>query len=105
MGLVCEEGRKAGLFKYSNVDVAVDFHAGLTFQAMRRMRQMPYDEAYVIAVAAFALSGLGVDRRKAATIARGALRELIAVAPERLSWWPEDFNKSAPSLVPQNDGD
>jgi hypothetical protein len=90
-----EAARKAGLLTYDDVDVAVDFHAGLALQAVRRMLRSGFDETYVLEVAALTLSGLGMERSRAASIARGALTQLVAIGPTRLAWWP-----SEPATVP-----
>lgn len=91
-----EEGRRAGQFTFDNVEVALDFHLGLTIQAVRRISRSAYSEAYALDVAALALSGLGMDSRKAAVLAEQSIRDLALIGPAQLPWWRSDYDRSQP---------
>lgn len=86
-----EDGCRAGLLMTSNIEVATDFHIGLALQGIRRLIRTGFDERYILDAASLALSGLGVDREKAAELARSSMNELFAVGPATLPWWPDDL--------------
>lgn len=81
-------GRTAGAFRIERLDAAIDFQMGLALEAMRHLLRDPSDAAaYIEAMTAMGLRGLGVDTAAAADMARYALSDVSARAPVYLPWW------------------
>jgi len=81
-------GQKTGSFQIEHVEAAIDFQMGVALEGMRRLLQDSSKAAsYIVAITTMGLRGLGVEEKRAAEVARAAMDDVTARAPDFLPWW------------------
>lgn len=82
------EGMKNGAYSIDCVKAAIDFQIGVAMQGMRRV--VTLDEPplpYIAALTTMGLRGLGVSKRRSASVTRVSMQDIVRRAPAHLAWW------------------
>jgi len=81
-------GMNSGEYSLESVNAAIDFQMGVAIHAMRYLVEAAEPPlSYIAAMTTMGLRGLGVSKRRAASMVRLAMRDVTARAPDHLEWW------------------
>lgn len=81
-------GIERGVFRIPSAETAIDVQLGIALQGMRHAARQPENPRdYILDMAALSLRAMGVPAKSAAAVARRAMADIVARAPDHLAWW------------------